>query len=367
MSSPRLALVHEYFCNLGGADAVAHVLHEMFPDAPVYTLLVYDRNRSHAWLRGMDLRPSFIQRLPLAGRTHQLYLPLMPSAIEQFDFSRYDLVLSSSSMIAKGILPPPNVPHISYTHTRQRVAWDLESEYINAVPRPLRIFARAYMHRLRRWDVSAAQRVDHFVANSHFVAARLNALYHRDSVVIPPPTDLNVFAPLPVPRGDYYVAVGRLVKYKCFDMAIEACAQLKQPLRIIGDGPERAALQKIAGDNIQFLGTLSHAQIRAQLAGAKGLLFGGIEDFGLAAVEAQAVGCPVIAYAEGGTGETVIDGETGVLFHEPSVASMVDAIRRASQIHLNPQRMREHVQQFSLEQFKFKMNNLIEQVAGQAK
>ena len=275
----RLALVHEYFCNLGGADTVARVLHEMFPDAPVHTLLVYDRNRAHEWLRGMELRTSFLQRLPLAGRMHQIFLPLMPFAIEQFDLAGYDTILSSSSLIAKGIIPPPGAIHFSYTHTRQRAAWDLESEYISAIPRPLRIFAKVYMHQLRSWDVTAAQRVDQFIANSTFVAQRLKQLYRRDSVVIPPPVDTDTFTPSDTPRGNYYVAVGRLVKYKRFDLAVAACKTLNRELRIIGDGPERAALEKSAGAEVQFLGTQPHAVIREQLAGAKGLLVSGVGGF----------------------------------------------------------------------------------------
>lgn len=363
----RLAIVHEYFCNLGGADAVAHILHQMFPNAPVYTLLIYDRNRTHPWLRGMDLRPSFLQRLPLAGRTHQMYLPLMPYAVEQFDLSGYDLVLSSSSMLAKGVIAPADVPHISYTHTRQRVAWDLESDYVNAVPRPLRLFARAYMHQLRQWDVTAAQRVDQYIANSHFVARRLKQLYRRDAIVIAPPIDLDVFAPLDVPRENYYVALGRLVKYKRFDLAIEACKQLNQPLRVIGDGPERAALEKMADGNTQFLGTLDHAQIREQLAGARALLFGGLEDFGSVTVEAQAMGCPVVAYGGGGAIETVLDGETGVLFSEQSVAGMVAAMQRAAEIHFDPTALRAHVLQFSLSEFKRQLQDVIAQYAGSGK
>lgn len=355
----RLAIVHEYFCNLGGADVVAHALHEMFPDAPVFTLQVYDRNREHEWLRGMDLRTSFLQSLPFGGRTHQLFLPLMPYAIEQFDFSGYDLILSSSSFIAKGIIPPPGVPHISYTHTRQRVAWDLESEYVNALPRPLRILAHAYMHELRQWDVTAAQRVDQYIANSAFVARRLKQLYRRDAEVIHPPINLELFSPLAVPRDEAYVAVGRLVKYKRFDLAVAACKQLGRPLRIIGDGPERAALEKDSGAHIQFLGTLSHAQIREELARAHALLFGGLEDFGSVQVEAQAMGCPVIAYGAGGALEVVRDRETGVLFQEQTAESMVQAMRRADGLRFDMQALRANAMRFSIENFRTRVMQVI--------
>ncbi len=357
----RTAIVHEYFCNLGGADTVARVLHEMFPDAPIYTLQVYDRNRTHPWLRGMDIRTSFIQRLPLAGRTHQIFLPLMPLAVEQFNLDKYDIILSSSSFLAKGIIPPPHARHFSYTHTRQRVAWDLESEYVNAVPRPLRIFARAFMHRLRIWDVTAAQRVDRFIANSDFVGKRLYQLYKRDSVVIPPPVDTDVFRPLDEARGDYYVAVGRLVKYKRFDLAIEACQARGGTLRIIGDGPERENLERMAGSETQFLGTQSHEEIRRQFAGARALLFPGLEDFGIVPVEAQAMGCPVIAYGAGGVLDTVRDGETGYMFKAQTVEDLAEAMGRAETSRLDPQLMRENALYFSTENFKRRLLELLKQ------
>ena len=355
----RLAIVHEYFCNLGGADAVARVLHQLFPTAPIFTLQVYDKNRAHEWLRGMELRTSFIQRLPFAGRTHQIFLPLMPYAIEQFDFSGYDIILSSSSFIAKGIIPPPHAKHFSYTHTRQRVAWDLESEYVNAVPRPLRLFAQAYMHQLRIWDVTAAQRVNQFIANSNFVARRLKQLYQRDALVLAPPVDTETFTPLAVPRENYYVAIGRLVKYKRFDLAIAACKKMNCALRIIGDGPERAALETMADANIKFLGTQTHAEIRTQLAGARALLFPGLEDFGIVPVEAQAMGCPVIAYGAGGVLDTVRDSETGILFGEPTVAALIDGMRRADSLRFDAETLRDNALQFSTENFSARLLELL--------
>jgi glycosyltransferase involved in cell wall biosynthesis len=283
----------------------------------------------------------------------------MPYAIEHFDFSGYDLVLSSSNFIAKGLVAPPNVPHLSYTHTRQRLAWDLESEYVSAVPAPLRIFAQAYMQRLRAWDKVAAQRVGQYIANSAFVADRLQQLYRRDSVVIHPPFDPAEFSPLDVPRGDYYLAIGRLVNYKRFDIAIEACKLLRRPLRIIGEGPGREHLQVLADGQVQFLGTLSHAEIREQLAGARALLFGGLEDFGLVLVEAQAMGSPVIAYRAGGALETVRDGETGVLFNDQTPASMAAAMQHADNLKFDAPLLRANAMRFSTENFKTRLSDLI--------
>lgn len=359
LSRPRIALVHEYFCNLGGADTMARVLHEMFPTAPIYTLQVYDRNRNHEWLRGMDLVTSFIQRLPLAGRTHAMFLPLMPFAIEQFDLSEYDIIISSSSMIAKGVIPPPEATHFSYTHTRQRVAWDLANEYVNMVPRPMRFFAKAYIHQLRIWDFAAAQRVDHFIANSNFVARRIHQLYRREATVIPEPVDTGSFVPMNVSREGYYLVVGRLVRYKRFDLAVEACKRLDRPLCVIGDGPERRALETLAGAETQFLGVQSHAVIREHLARTRALLFPGVEDFGIAPVEALAMGCPVIAYGAGGTLDTLQDGVTGVFFREQTVEGLIEAISEADTLKFDAQLLRESALRFSVENFKKRLFDFI--------
>jgi glycosyltransferase involved in cell wall biosynthesis len=357
----RVAVVHEYFCNMGGAELVARALHELFPDAPVYTLQVYDRNRGHPWMRGMELRTSFVQRLPLAGRTHELFLPFLPYAIEHFDFSGYELILSSSSFIAKGLIPPPDALHISYTQSRQRVAWDLAHEYVRSLPFGLRPFAEMYMHHLRMWDAAAAQRVDYFVANSHFVARRIRQLYRREARVLHPPVDLDVFTPLERTTRDYYLIIGRLVRYKRFDLAIEACKKLRVPLRVIGDGTERAALEKIAGAQTQFLGLQPHSVIREQLAGARALLFPGTEDFGITLVEAQAMGCPVIAYAAGGALESVIDGETGVLFQSQNADAVAQAIECANNIRFDRARLSAHAQKFSTPHFKTQFKALIQE------
>lgn len=355
----KVALVHEYFCNLGGADTVARVLHEMFPDAPVYTLLVYDRNRNHPWLEGMELRPSLLQRLPLAGRTHLPFVPFMPYATEHLDLSGYDIILSSSSFFAKGIVKPKGSRHFSYTHTRQRVARDLEAEYVSAVPRPLRPFARWNMGRLREWDVRAAQRVDEFIANSHFVAQRLGELYGRRATVIPPPVDTDTFAPTGDARDGTYLVVGRLVRYKRFDLAVEACRELGRKLVVIGEGPERAALEQLAGSETRFLGEQPHAVIREFMGRARGLLHPGLEDFGIVPVEAQAMGCPVIAYGAGGVCDTVRDGETGFLFAAQTAPALIEALERAERTKLDAPVLRANALRFSTAQFKTRLHQLL--------
>jgi len=218
-----------------------------------------------------------------------------------------------------------------------------------------------YLHWLRVWDVAAAQRVDHFVANSNYVARRIAQLYRRTATVIPPPVDTDAYRPLDEPRADYYVTIARLVKYKHVDLAIEACRRLGRPLHVIGDGPERAALEKRAGPTIRFLGRQPPSVVRGELARARALLYTGLEGFGIASVEAQAMGCPVIAYGAGGVLDTLVDGVTGVLFEAQTVESLSAAMERAAQLRFDPHTLREHALKFSTACFKTRLNQFVEE------
>jgi glycosyltransferase involved in cell wall biosynthesis len=348
----RVAIVHDYFCNLGGSDAVARTLHELYPHAPVYTLLVYERNWQHELLQGMDLHTSFLQRMPLASRAHQPYLPLMPFAIEQFDLKDYDLVLSSSHTVAKGIRPGPDTLHICYCHTPMRYAWDLESEYGGRLPWPLRWAAAWLMHRIRQWDVTSASRVDHFIANSTFVARRIWKYYRRTATVIPPPVDTDFYTLQNTPREDYYLIISRLARYKRVDLAIQAFNRLGRPLRIIGDGPELKRLKKIANPHITFLSAQPRTVLRDQLATCRGLVFPGLEDFGIVTLEAQAMGCPVLAYGAGGALDTMMDGITGVFFEEQTVESLIAGVEQMDTMHFDPQTLASHAGRFGRNEFK---------------
>lgn len=357
----RVAIVHDYFCNLGGSDSVARALYDLFPNAQMYALLVYTRNRDTPLLRGIKVQTSFLQNLPFANQTHQPYLPLMPIAIESFDLRGYDLIFSSSHTVAHGVIPPPNALHICYCHTPMRYGWDMEQQYMSELPAPIRPFMRATMHRLREWDVTASARVDHFIANSHFVAQRIEKYYRRQAVVIPPPVDTAFYAIEESPRDDYYLIAGRLTGYKRVDLVVEAFRSLDKKLVIIGEGPERKRLERMATSNVSFLGATSREVLREHFSHARALLFPGLEDFGIVPLEAQAMGCPVIAYGAGGVLDTIRDGETGVLFHEQTVSDVRDALARFEAMTFNPDVLRAHARAFSYETFNARISRFVEE------
>lgn len=357
----RVAVVHDYFANLGGSDTVARALYDLFPGADLYTLLVYARNREADILRGVTLKTSFLHRLPLAQRTHQPYLPLMPLAIETFDLSGYDLVWSSSHTVAHGVIPAPNALHLCYCHTPMRYAWDMERQYLSELPALARPFMRWTMHRLRQWDVTAAARVDHFVANSHFVSRRIEKYYRRQATVIPPPVDTEFYAFSNVPRENYYLVAGRLTGYKRIDLVIDAFRDLDRQLIVIGDGPERKRLAQRAGSNVVFLGATSREVLRQHFSTCRALIFPGLEDFGIVPLEAQATGCPVIAYGAGGVLDTVRHGETGVLFGEQSVAALRGALAEFETMQFAPQALRGNAEDFSRANFDARIKQFVEE------
>lgn len=356
----NVALVHDFFCNLGGSDQVAATLHQLYPQAPVFTLLVSDRNKDAELLRGMDLHSSFVQRLPLARKRHEPYLPLFPVAIESFDLTSYDLVLSSSHVCAKGVIPAPEALHLCYCHTPARYAWDLGFLYLRRLNPLLRAYAAAVMHRLRVWDVTTSARVDHFIANSDFVAQRIRRYYRRSATVIYPPVETSFFTP-GEGSGDYYLVVSRLTAYKRVDLAVEALGRLGLPLVVIGDGPERRRLQSHAGPNVKFLGTVPRSQVRDHMRGCRGLIYPGKEDFGITPVEAQATGKPVVAFGAGGALESVVDGVTGVLFEEQTTEALCEAVTRCSELSFDRDVIRQHALQFDRDVFCRKMTDFVQE------
>ena len=355
----NIALVHDFFCNLGGSDQVAATLHQIYPQAPIFTLLVSERNKDAEVLQGMDLRPSFVQRLPFARRWHEPFLPLFPLAIESFDLTGYDLVLSSSHVCAKGVIPAPEALHLCYCHTPARYAWDLGPLYLGRLCPIQRAYAAAVMHRLRMWDLTTSARVDHFIANSAFVAQRNWRYYRRSATVIHPPVDTQYFTP-GGGDGEHFLVVSRLTAYKRVDLAVEAFNRLGLPLVVIGDGPERRRLQSSAGPNITFLGAVPRSQVREQMRGCRALLFAGKEDFGITPVEVQATGRPVVAYGAGGVLETVIDGVTGVLFAEQSAEAVCEAVTACAGLSFDRDAIRQHALQFDRALFCRKMTGFIQ-------
>lgn len=346
----RVALVHDYLNQYGGAERVLEALHEIFPTAPIYTS-IYDPAAMPASYRGWDIRTSWMQGLPGWRKHFRKYFLLYPSAFEAFDLSGYDLIISSSSAYAKGIIPPPGATHICYCHTPMRFAWRtgayIEREAIGGrTSRVLEILLTA----LRAWDVVSAQRVDAFIANSHEVAGRIRRYYGRAAEVIPPPVDLPPY--VAAEPEEFYLAGGRFVPYKRLDLVVAALSALKLPLVIFGDGRDRPQLEALAGPHVRFVGRVGDDELRDLYRRCRAYITAGDEDAGIQPVEAMAAGRPVIAYAAGGVRETVIDGVTGTFFAEQTAAALAVAVARSRTLQFDPGTIRRHAEQFGRERFR---------------
>ena len=358
----RVAIVHYWWLANRGGEAVVAALAQMFPDADLF-VHVCDEALVRATLgsgfRGRIVQ-SWISRLPGARRHYQKYLPLMPLASEQLDLSEYDLVLSSESGPAKGVITRPDALHICYCHSPMRYVWDLYHDYRNSAGALVRMLFPLVAHYLRLWDRASADRVDQFVANSAFVASRIRKLYRRDAPVVHPPVDVQAFDPH-APRGDHYLVLGQLVRYKRADLAVQAFNELGLPLTVIGEGEQMRTLQAMARPNVRLLGRQPFEVIREQLQSCRALVFPGVEDFGIVPVEAMAAGAPVIAYARGGARETVRDGVTGVWFHEQTVPALKAAVARieSGALRTDAARLHEHAQAFDRARFVREMGALI--------
>jgi glycosyltransferase involved in cell wall biosynthesis len=366
----RVAIVHYWLVSRGGGEKVVEALAEMFPQADLFSLIAIQEALSPA-LQKHTLRTSFIQKIPGGRKFHRYFLPLQPLALEQFDLSGYDLVISSESGPAKGVITSSKTCHICYCHSPMRYIWDMYPDYKLAFSPMVRPAFSLVAHYLRLWDRASADRVDYFVANSKFVASRIRKFYRRDSAVIYPPVAVSTGNVLRVAE-DYYIAIGRLVDYKRFDLSIEACTKLNKRLLVIGDGPSRKALQRAAGPTVTFLGEVSDGELRNHLASSRALLFPGEEDFGIVPVEAQSFGKPVIAYASGGALETVraafseegeIENPTGVFFQNHSVSGLTDAILRFEAMEkegkFRPHTIRQHAKQFDKSIFQLRMAHFL--------
>lgn len=355
----RTAIVHDWFCNMGGGDKVAEAFLDVMPGSPIYTSCYLEKSLTPR-LRQAVIRVSGLQKyLNQKKDNHQKLLPLMPSAFESFDLNEFDIVLSSSSCCAKGIITRPDAVHICYCHTPMRYAWEFFGEYTEGM-RPLKRKVVSYvMNYIRMWDVVAANRVDFFIANSKNVAKRIRKHYRREATVIYPPIDTEYFIP-GNEEGDFYLCVSRLVKYKRIDLAVRACNELKLPLVVIGQGAELDYLRKIAGSTIRLLGRQPDDVMRTYYQKCKALIFPGEEDFGMTPLEAQACGRPVVAYGRGGAIETVIDGETGILFEEQTVESLINGIKRLDAVQIEKNICRKNAERFSVQAFKENLRNEIE-------
>ncbi len=363
LSGRRVALVHDYLNQMGGAEYVALALHNLFPQAPMYTSM-YAPAQVDPRFRAIDIRTSFMQRLPFVKRHHQPFLPLYPFAFEAMDLRAYDLVISDSSAFAKGIVTRPDALHICYCHTPMRWAWNYE-EYVERerLGRLARLALPPVIVFLRQWDYATAARVDHFIANSPSVAARIAKYYRREAAVIPPPVETARYMLSPE-IDDYFLIISRLIPYKRVDLAIQAFNRLCLPLRIIGEGRDERRLRAMAKPNIRFLGRLSDEEKRAQLARCQALIFPGEEDFGLTPVEAQASGRPVIAYGAGGALSSVIAGQTGVFFYQQTSNALADAVASFRAGAFDPLAIRRHAETFDTAQFAQKMLAFLGEKAG---
>ncbi|HEX8918521.1 MAG TPA: glycosyltransferase [Chloroflexota bacterium] len=346
----RVAIVHDYLNQPGGAEKVVETLCEMFPDAPVFTS-VYDPDRMPAFWRGRDIRTSFMQRISPRLSLAKALVPLYPTAFEMFDFRGYDLVLSSTTAFAKGIITRPETCHVCYCNNPTRFLWMYHDYFeYERYPGFMRAAFPWLATAMRGWDYTAAQRVDFFIAGSYNAARRIAKYYRRTSDVVQPPIDAQFFHPS-VPAAEYFLVVSRLQPYKRIDLAIEACNRLRLPLRIVGKGPDRPRLERLAGPTVQFLGSVSDEEVRDQMSGCRALLFPGEEDFGLTPLEVQACGRPVIAFRAGGALETILDGVSGTFFSDQTVDSLCGVLENF-QDSFKGEVIRAHALRFDREEFK---------------
>ena len=360
----KIALVHDWLTGMRGGEKVLEVLCELYPQATLFTLL-HNKGSVSPTIEEMEIRTSFIDRLPLKSSKYRNYLPLFPRAIESFDFSAFDLILSTSHAVAKGAQPKPGALHICYCHTPMRYVWELYEEYFG--PGRADLATRTAMNfiapRLRSWDVAASSRVHHFVANSRNVAGRIRQYYNRSAEVIYPPVNVEQFQVSEKDDG-YYLVVSALVPYKRVDLAVETFNQLGEKLVIVGTGPEMKRLRSLARANVEFLGWQSDSDLAALYSRCRALVFPGIEDFGIVPLEAMASGKPVVAFGQGGALETVVDaqvGATGVFFHEQKPEALKEALARLLRLKLDPHAIRTHSERFSRTTFKNTYRKFVEQ------
>ena len=357
----KVALVHDHLAQDGGAEKVLRALADLYPEAPIYTLL-YDKKNVDKYFRGRQIDTSIIQKLPGGIKHYQWYMPFMPMAVEFFDLRSYDLVISDASAFAKGVITSPDTLHICYCHTPTRYVWDYTHQYINELDynKYLKKVISLVLNYIRLWDKAAADRVDLFIANSATVKRRIAKYYKRSADVIYPPVETGQFRPA-AQAGDYYLIGGRLAPYKRVDIAIEACMMLGARLKIFGDGVDLKRLKRIAGGSalIEFLGRVDDAAKTELYRHCRAFLNPQEEDFGITPLEAMAAGRPVIAYRGGGALETVLEGQTGVFFDTQDEQGLIEAVRAFKPEDFKPDILRRHAQKFDVGAFKVNFKELV--------
>lgn len=361
LNNLNIAIVCDWLTSPGGAEKVIMALHEIFPNAPLYTSM-YNPDV----VKGFDdaiIHTSYLQNFPLAKKHHQWFLPFFPHIFEKIDLSAYDVVISSSHSCSKGIITKPQTLHISYCHSPMRYAWDGGHKYVKeySMNNIIKKLGSSYIHNLRMWDRLTADRVDYFVANSHLVQQRIQKYYRRPSTIIHPFVDIEKFHLSNEKKGDFFLAAGRLTPYKRFDLIIEACNKLKLPLKIVGQGVAMKELKAMAGETIEFLGYVDDKTLENLFQTAQALIFPQIEDFGITPLEAMASGCPVIAYKKGGSTETVIEGKSGTFFEAQTAESLIKAIEKFQKMSFDPHEIRRQSLEYDKENFKKKILGFVEE------
>jgi glycosyltransferase involved in cell wall biosynthesis len=359
MASQRVALIHDFLLDIRGAERVFAALCDVYPQADVFTA-VYDEAGTEGWFRHRDVNTSFLQRLRPTARSFRALLPLYPYAMEALDLRGYDLVVSSSSAWAHGVIVDPEAVHVCYCHNPFRYAWNAREQTLATYPVALRPVLSVIMRRWRMWDFVAAQRVDRYVANSDTTRMRIRRYFARDAAVLHPPVETERFA-VSDEVGDEYVVLSELMPHKRIELAVQAFTELGRPLLVIGNGPDARRLKRMAGPTVRFAGRVSDEEAALLLSRAQALVVPATEEFGIAAVEAQAAGRPVIALREGGARETVIEGETGTFFDEPTVASLVEAVRRFDTAAIDPEACVRNARRFDVAGFRNDMRSIVEE------
>ncbi len=365
MQDIKIALIHDWLTCLAGSEKVLEAIYEIYP-APIYTLVKDKTIIKNSAFKDADIHTSFLQKIPKSYQFYRYLLPLFPMAIEQFDLSAYDVIISSSTCAAKGVLSNASQMHICYCHTPVRYAWDLYHIYLKepSLKKGLKsVIARLILHYIRLWDYTTSNRVDFFIANSKYVARRIKKIYGKESLVIYPPVDVDTFN-IASNRENYYIVISRLVPYKKIELIVEAFTNMPDKrLVVIGDGPDLKKIKTIAKSNIEILGYQPFEVMKYYLEKAKAFVFAAEEDFGISLVEAQSCGIPVICYAKGGALETVIHEKTGIFFHRQDVKSIIEAVSYFEKIEdtFDPIYIRQNAMRFSKNRFKEQFKKAVDQ------
>lgn len=352
----KVALVHDWFTEMGGAEKVFRAIYDLYPEADIYTLICNNNILDKLNIDKNRITTSFIQRLPFAKKKYRNYLPFFTTAIESFDLSKYDLIISSSYAVAKGVLVHTDQIHICYCHSPVRYAWDLYHQYLKeaGLIKGLKsVIVKHVLHKLRIWDVISSNRVNYFVSNSNYIAHRIQKVYRREATTIYPNVDVCSFL-LEETKDDYYITCSRLVPYKKVDLIVKAFALMPdKKLVVIGDGPDMDKIKAITSKNVNLMGYQPFEVLLKKMQKAKAFIFAAEEDFGIASVEAQACGTPVIAFGKGGSLETIVNGKTGVLFYEQTELSIIDAVNKfESKLYtFDSKVIRSNAERFSTEYF----------------